>query len=676
MPALVAFGGRWSLAGDDLVFPGAFELLLRVVWWIGILVLYMTYRGQLDCTHGRILPSYLFILIALLAAIIIILFVIVCVSMQGTITNLRPRRHLPVLIYVRTALYLPELGWAIMGAVLIYDETQGCPATLITTISIAVVASWIFLLFTVIAVLVVFDPLGKPNRPLPGGGRDLESSESGQLLYTARSLAARVWEYRLKLLCCCIARDADTQTAFTHIGQLFSTFFMDTDLVAGDIAAGLSLLHLEQDKIEQSRELDDEACLDPQPAATAEELDVNLETAAHYMRFAAAVYGWPLYIFSHPLTGLCKLNCGCLCCRSQAPDPPEGGGDCLECNFSSMLQTTGLQHRDFIHVSLHNKIYEIPFFVALDHKMEAVVVAVRGTLSLEDALTDLCANCETLNITGVTGECLAHRGILQAATYIYKKLMNDGILSQAFAVVPEYRLVVTGHSLGAGAASILAILLHSSFPQLRCYAFSPPGGLLSEALAEHSRGFILSIILGKDLVPRLSLPNVQDLKNKILRIVAHCNRPKYQILLHGCWYEVCGGNPNRFPTEMEEEHRAQLAQPLLAEQSLRADRSGSHGSISDSSPPHSPFTGPPLFLPGKIIHIVEERRDGCLYFSQVKYHAVWREASSFSSILISPKMITDHMPDLLLKVLQQLCKEAPTVLCSSHGPAAIDPLPV
>lgn len=29
------------------------------------------------------------------------------------------------------------------------------------------------------------------------------------------------------------------------------------------------------------------------------------------------------------------------------------------------------------------QIYEIPFFVALDHKREAVLVAVRGTLSLK-----------------------------------------------------------------------------------------------------------------------------------------------------------------------------------------------------------------------------------------------------------------------------------------------------
>lgn len=42
----------------------------------------------------------------------------------------------------------------------------------------------------------------------------------------------------------------------------------------------------------------------------------------------------------------------------------------------------------------------------------------------------------------------------------------------------EYKLVITGHSLGAGTASLLAVLLRSTHPTLECYAFSPPGGLL------------------------------------------------------------------------------------------------------------------------------------------------------------------------------------------------------
>lgn len=38
--------------------------------------------------------------------------------------------------------------------------------------------------------------------------------------------------------------------------------------------------------------------------------------------------------------------------------------------------------------------------------------------------------------------------------------------------------MVVGHSLGAGAAALLAIMLRSAYPHVRCYAFSPPRGLL------------------------------------------------------------------------------------------------------------------------------------------------------------------------------------------------------
>lgn len=40
----------------------------------------------------------------------------------------------------------------------------------------------------------------------------------------------------------------------------------------------------------------------------ADDLDVELENAAHYMKFAVAAYGWPYYIMMNPFTALCKLK--------------------------------------------------------------------------------------------------------------------------------------------------------------------------------------------------------------------------------------------------------------------------------------------------------------------------------------------------------------------------------
>ncbi|XP_048351426.1 diacylglycerol lipase-beta [Sphaerodactylus townsendi] len=666
MPGMVIFGRRWAIGSDDFVFPGAFELFIRVSWWIGILVLYAMHKAQLECPGGRLLHSYLLVLLVLLAAIICSLSSIVYISMQGTISNPGPRKSLPKLLYLRLALFLPELIWAVVGAIWVSDHHIDCDRTVINAILGTVIASWIIIVFTVVAVVLVFDPLGGKRTLYLSGcpSRNLESSQSDQLFYNVKKTATRVWEKRIRLLCCCIVQNDDHRVAFTSIAELFRDYFSDTDLVPSDVAAGLTLLHQEQDKVENCPKEPEEVLTQSPLSPAADDLDAEIENAAHYMKFAVAAYGWPYYIMTNPFTGLCKLKGDC--CKNSPVETDIIGSDRLNMNFGSILQITGLQYRDFIHISFHNRIFEVPFFVALDHKKESIVVAVRGTLSFEDVLTDLSADCESITLEDILENGLVHKGITQAANYIYRRLINDGILNQAFTIAPEYKLVVTGHSLGGGTASILAVMLKNAFPSLRCYAFSPPGGLLSKSLADYTKQFIVSVTVGKDVVPRLSMPNMEDLKRRIVRIVANCHRPKYQILLHGCWYEVFGGDPDNSPTELDGRNQHSLAQPLLAEESLMGHRSPSYTSLAeDESPLDSPrYT--PLFLPGRIIHIVEENSPRRWCSSDVKYSASWSKETAFGNILISPKMLTDHMPDVVLKALNSLAQES--VSCVSCQP--------
>ncbi len=75
------------------------------------------------------------------------------------------------------------------------------------------------------------------------------------------------------------------------------------------------------------------------------------------------------------------------------------------------------------------------------------------------------------------------QGIVAAAVYMKSKLVGEQLIEKALNRSPErgtptYRLVLVGHSLGAGTAAILAVLLREEYPSLQCYAFSPPGGLL------------------------------------------------------------------------------------------------------------------------------------------------------------------------------------------------------
>ena len=79
--------------------------------------------------------------------------------------------------------------------------------------------------------------------------------------------------------------------------------------------------------------------------------------------------------------------------------------------------------------------------------------------------------------------------------------------------------MVTGHSLGAGTAVILSLKLKGEYPNLKCIAYAPPGCLISTSLAEYSRSFAMSVIVGDDIVPRLSVHTVHSLKADILKVM-------------------------------------------------------------------------------------------------------------------------------------------------------------
>jgi sn1-specific diacylglycerol lipase len=53
--------------------------------------------------------------------------------------------------------------------------------------------------------------------------------------------------------------------------------------------------------------------------------------------------------------------------------------------------------------------------------------------------------------------------------------------------------------LGAGAAVFLALKLKNQYENLKCIAYSPPGGLLSKRLADFTKKFTMSIVVGDDI---------------------------------------------------------------------------------------------------------------------------------------------------------------------------------
>ena len=100
-------------------------------------------------------------------------------------------------------------------------------------------------------------------------------------------------------------------------------------------------------------------------------------------------------------------------------------------------------------------------YLAIEPRERLAVLAVKGTSTIEDALTDIIADTGPLHwpkVAKVAGALAsAHSGF---------RLASYGVLHQTEAVLHHflrplnYRLVLTGHSLGAATACCLAKLLY------------------------------------------------------------------------------------------------------------------------------------------------------------------------------------------------------------------------
>lgn len=90
----------------------------------------------------------------------------------------------------------------------------------------ALFCSWVIIGFTVVVIMVVFDPLGgKVARFSSAGPTVVFNPEASQLIGGLRTAATSVWEKRVKLLCCCVEHDDQSRMAFSSTAELFSTYF-------------------------------------------------------------------------------------------------------------------------------------------------------------------------------------------------------------------------------------------------------------------------------------------------------------------------------------------------------------------------------------------------------------------------------------------------------------------
>ena len=326
---------------------------------------------------------------------------------------------------------------------------------------------------------------------------------------------------------------------------------------------------------------------------------------------------------------------------------------------------------------LTNWVGEQPYFIARDSARHAIVVSIRGTMSVQDCITDcmykpVLLNADVIGLPHLSGcQLHCHAGVVTATSFILSDLEKHGILhrlllgntcslgskqkrkhwhrddvfgSNRFGGHQGWTLVLCGHSLGAGVATVLSLHLRQTFPSVRVWAIEPPGGLLSAELAAACREWTISSIHGSDLITRLSGPCLLKLRHDLVDSLVRCKVNKFTLLARLCcspdivepddFIMQQGDRENEANTFRQEFERFHIQQ------------------IKDR-----PLMVAPLYPPGRLLHLCRiPKNSGSQPVLGYEYEVRWISAKDLMAqgLLVSRNFFTDHFPDKVVAVLSEL----------------------
>jgi len=176
-------------------------------------------------------------------------------------------------------------------------------------------------------------------------------------------------------------------------------------------------------------------------------------------------------------------------------------------------QHVGIPEKDMImFVKPGGSLKCLRHFIAVDHEKKEVVLALRGTYSISELLVDVSA----VNRDFCNGR--AHDGIADVTEKTWE--VCDEVVNAVLAEFPEYKLVITGHSLGGGAACLLTIKIYAEGlvkpgTNVECVSFASPAVFTPLHAAETAVSHTTNYIHDNDCVSFLSAANGRELFNSI-----------------------------------------------------------------------------------------------------------------------------------------------------------------
>lgn len=210
----------------------------------------------------------------------------------------------------------------------------------------------------------------------------------------------------------------------------------------------------------------------------------HVQLLYHMLRHAESIYGFPVSVPSAPRTVFTKVTDRRIVCTR-----------------------AGLRPADIKLATFTATAFMPVHYVAVDRQIRAIVVCVRGTANLVDSLTDVAATHDPFFVRATGGKIVkgyGHSGVLRSARNLFGHIREATLA--ALSENEGFELMVTGHSLGAATASVLAMIMREDprFPRVLAFCFAPLP-CLSLEIADMTDDFVVTVVNGPDIVPSLSV---------------------------------------------------------------------------------------------------------------------------------------------------------------------------
>jgi hypothetical protein len=232
-----------------------------------------------------------------------------------------------------------------------------------------------------------------------------------------------------------------------------------------------------------------------------------------------------------------------------------------------------------------------------------------------------------------------------------------------------------GHSLGAGVAFLVSLLLRVRYPFLVCYGYGTPGSLCDASMCRESASWMTSVVLDDDLIARLGVGSLNHLRDQVLDCIVRSKVNKtyiMQTLFKDFPASQFLYSPQDTPPSTFKDAVATFTRMMKQRNATELDRAEG-GTDSEN-----------LSIPGRIVHLVKPGGNSDQAEASYKGSSSAREraphpsrgcrncynccapcpaylpqevdADAFAELIISSNMAVDHFPDRYVAELQTLHK--------------------